>query len=227
MKHPSPFDKQADDDDAILDAVIVGGGIGGIVMLAEGVAQGATKILLLERSEQLGGIWARLPAWQTIQNHPLDFCLQGFTTRKRVWHAGDVLHFLADYVRVQRLEPFIRLGEICAAVCGSTRRTVGASSSPPVRARLPRSAAAGSFSAPAATPSRSSPRSTLTRACRSCIQAPGSAPRRPPGSMLSSSAAGRRLSGEKVPATKSGQDPRYPKKGGWHLFRYSAERLLA
>ena len=110
MKPPSPIDKQADDGDAILDAVIVGGGIGGIVMLAEGVAQGTTKILLLERSERLGGIWARLPAWQTIQNHPLDFCLQGFTTRKRVWHAGDVLHFLADYVRVQRLEPFIRLG---------------------------------------------------------------------------------------------------------------------
>ena len=110
MKPPSPIDKQADDGAAILDAVIVGGGIGGIVMLAEGVAQGTTKILLLERSERLGGIWARLPAWQTIQNHPLDFCLQGFTTRKRVWHAGDVLHFLADYVRVQRLEPFIRLG---------------------------------------------------------------------------------------------------------------------
>ena len=109
VKHPSPFDKQADDDDAILDAVIVGGGIGGIVMLAEGVAQGTTKILLLERSGEIGGIWARLPAWQTIQNHPLDFCLQGFTPRKRVWHAGDVLHFLADYVRVQRLEPFIRL----------------------------------------------------------------------------------------------------------------------
>ncbi len=108
VKPPSPVAKQADDDDAILDAVIVGGGIGGIAMLAEGVAQGTTRILLLERSEQLGGIWARLPAWQTIQNHPLDFCLQGFTTRKRAWHAGDVLHFLAEYVRVQHLEPFIR-----------------------------------------------------------------------------------------------------------------------
>ena len=111
MKSPSPIDKQADDDDAILDAVIVGGGVGGIVMLAEGVTQGTTRILLLERSERLGGIWARLPAWQTIQNHPLDFCLQGFTTRKRVWYAGDVLHFLAEYVRVQRLEPFIRLSQ--------------------------------------------------------------------------------------------------------------------
>ena len=111
---PAPIHPQANADDTILDAVIVGGGIGGIVMLAEGVAQGTTRILLLERSGQLGGIWARLPAWQTIQNHPLDFCLQGFTTRKSVWCAGDVLHFLADYVRVQRLGPFIRSGhEVC------------------------------------------------------------------------------------------------------------------
>lgn len=111
---PAPIRPQANADDTILDAVIVGGGIGGIVMLAEGVAQGTTRILLLERSGQLDWIWARLPAWQTIQNHPLDFCLQGFTTRKSVWCAGDVLHFRADSVRVQRLEPFIRSGhEVC------------------------------------------------------------------------------------------------------------------
>ena len=92
----------------VLDAVIVGGGLGGVVMLAEAVQQRFTKILLLERTESLGGLWARLPAWQTIQNHPLDFCIQGFTTRKQVWHASDVLHFIDEYVRVQSLEPFIR-----------------------------------------------------------------------------------------------------------------------
>jgi hypothetical protein len=92
----------------ILDAVIVGGGLGGVVMLAEAVQQRYKRILLLERAESLGGLWARVPSWQTIQNHPLDFCLQGFTTRKSVWHAQDVLHFIEEYARVQNLQPFIR-----------------------------------------------------------------------------------------------------------------------
>jgi cation diffusion facilitator CzcD-associated flavoprotein CzcO len=34
---------------------------------------------------------------------------QGFTTRKKVWYAKDVLHMLDEYVRVQSLEPYIRL----------------------------------------------------------------------------------------------------------------------
>jgi cation diffusion facilitator CzcD-associated flavoprotein CzcO len=71
------------DESGILDAVIVGGGMGGVVMLAEAVQQRCTRILLLERAEALGGLWARVPGWQTIQNHPLDFCIQGFTTRLR------------------------------------------------------------------------------------------------------------------------------------------------
>lgn len=96
------------DHATIHDAVIVGGGLGGVCTLAEGVRQGFTDVLLLERADCLGGLWARLPAWQTIQNHPLDFCIQGFTTRKRVWHTRDVLHFLGEYVRIQGLEPFIR-----------------------------------------------------------------------------------------------------------------------
>jgi len=96
------------DESRILDAVIVGGGLGGVVMLAEAIQQRSTRILLLERAESLGGLWARVPAWQTIQNHPRDFCLQGFTTRKSVWHASDVLHFIDEYVRVQNLRPFIR-----------------------------------------------------------------------------------------------------------------------
>ena len=98
------------DESGILDAIIVGGGMGGVVMLAEAVQQPCTRILLLERAKSLGGLWARVPAWQTIQNHPLDFCIQGFTTRKTVWHASDVLHSIDEYVRVQNLQPFIRCG---------------------------------------------------------------------------------------------------------------------
>jgi cation diffusion facilitator CzcD-associated flavoprotein CzcO len=35
--------------------------------------------------------------------------MQGFTTRKKVWYARDVLHMLDEYVRVQNLEPYLRL----------------------------------------------------------------------------------------------------------------------
>jgi hypothetical protein len=34
---------------------------------------------------------------------------QGFTTDKKVWYAKDVLHMLDEYVRVQSLQPYIRL----------------------------------------------------------------------------------------------------------------------
>ena len=102
MKHQSGAEAE------VLDAVIVGGGLGGVVMLAEAVQQRYTRMLLLERAASLGGLWARVPPWQTIQNHPLDFCIQGFTTRKSVWYARDVLHFIEEYARVQNLQPFIR-----------------------------------------------------------------------------------------------------------------------
>jgi hypothetical protein len=102
MEHQSGVEAE------VLDAIIVGGGLGGVVMLAEAVQQRHTRILLLERAESLGGLWARVPSWQTIQNHPLDFCLQGFTTHKAAWHARDVLHFIEEYVRVQNLQQYIR-----------------------------------------------------------------------------------------------------------------------
>jgi cation diffusion facilitator CzcD-associated flavoprotein CzcO len=102
------MEHQSRAEDEILDAIIVGGGLGGVFMLAEAVRQQYTRILLLERDESLGGLWTRVPAWQTVQNHPLDFCLQGFTTRKNVWQASDVLHYVTEYARVQNLQPFIR-----------------------------------------------------------------------------------------------------------------------
>lgn len=111
--------RERDDESRILDAVIVGGGLGGVCLLAEAVRQGITDILLVERAASLGGLWARLPAWQTIQNHPLDFCIQGFTTRKSVWQTRDVLHFIDEYVRAQKLEPFIRCEHDVAAASWS------------------------------------------------------------------------------------------------------------
>lgn len=46
-----------------------------------------------------------------MQNDPRDFCVQGFTTKKKVWFVKDVMHMLETYVKMQKLEPYIHLGE--------------------------------------------------------------------------------------------------------------------
>ncbi len=62
------------------------------------------------RARSIGGLWAQLPRWQTVQNDPIDFCTEGFTTRKAVWDADDVCHMLEQKALVQGLGPRIRLG---------------------------------------------------------------------------------------------------------------------
>jgi cation diffusion facilitator CzcD-associated flavoprotein CzcO len=71
-----------------------------------------------------------------VQNDPLDFCTEGFTTRKPVWTAADVCHLLEQKVRLQGLAPHMRLGHRLDAyrwcdreqlwVCRATRLRDGA-----------------------------------------------------------------------------------------------------
>jgi cation diffusion facilitator CzcD-associated flavoprotein CzcO len=56
------------------DLLIIGGGIGGVLCLHY-AKQAGLKTLLLEKQDKVGGIWAQLPAWQDIQNNPLDWTL--------------------------------------------------------------------------------------------------------------------------------------------------------
>ena len=71
--------------------------------------QGYKRVIILERKPYIGGLWVDLPAWQTLQNDPADFCLNGFTTKRKVWTALDVCHMMEEYVRVAGMTPFIRL----------------------------------------------------------------------------------------------------------------------
>jgi hypothetical protein len=57
-----------------LDLVIVGGGIGGVISLHYARKAGL-RTLLLEKQQRIGGLWARLPAWQDIQISPYDWTL--------------------------------------------------------------------------------------------------------------------------------------------------------
>jgi cation diffusion facilitator CzcD-associated flavoprotein CzcO len=53
--------------DEPLDLIIIGGGIGGVLCLYYAKRAGLNA-LLLEKQDVVGGVWARLPAWQDIQS---------------------------------------------------------------------------------------------------------------------------------------------------------------
>ena len=57
-----------------LDLAIIGGGIGGVVSLHYAKKAGLS-VVLLEKDDRIGGLWSRLPSWQDIQIHPLDWTL--------------------------------------------------------------------------------------------------------------------------------------------------------
>lgn len=97
------------------DAIIIGAGLIGVFTLAEAVRQGNKRVLVLDKADRVGGLWNHLPEWQTVQNAPVDFCMQGFTTNKAEWRTRDVLHMLSEYIRVQSLWPYIRLNSEVAA----------------------------------------------------------------------------------------------------------------
>ena len=56
------------------DMLIVGGGIGGVIGLHYAKKAGL-KVLLIEKQEVVGGLWAQLPAWQDIQINQNDWTL--------------------------------------------------------------------------------------------------------------------------------------------------------
>ena len=67
----STTDRQSDRP---LDLVIIGAGIAGVVALHYARKAGL-RALVLERQDVVGGLWARLPAWQDIQFGRVDWTL--------------------------------------------------------------------------------------------------------------------------------------------------------
>ncbi|KAI8475339.1 MAG: hypothetical protein J3K34DRAFT_390713 [Monoraphidium minutum] len=96
--------------EAVYEWLFVGAGISGIYNLGNLPLESRAGALLIEQHDSIGGLWAKLPAWQTVQNDPLDFCTEGLTTRKKVWAAADVVHMLQQKARLMGLGPHIRLG---------------------------------------------------------------------------------------------------------------------
>lgn len=97
-------------DARVLEWLIVGAGITGVYALGNFPPEEREGVVVLDQQDRVGGLWAWLPRWQTVQNDPLDFCTEGFTTRKAVWTADDVCHMLEQKVRLQGLAQLLRLG---------------------------------------------------------------------------------------------------------------------
>jgi len=94
-------------DDAPYDVIVVGAGICGVIFLKYALEQGL-RCLVLETQSDVGGLWAKLPAWQDLQNRKEDFAINGVPLD------GVTQPFVQRHVRawVRRygLAPHIRLG---------------------------------------------------------------------------------------------------------------------
>lgn len=88
------------------DLLIIGGGIGGIISLYYAKKAGL-RALVLEKQPQVGGLWARLPAWQDIQNNPIDWTLGDLPISGA--DQASILNNIQSWVDQFDLAPFIRL----------------------------------------------------------------------------------------------------------------------
>ena len=95
------------------DAIVIGGGMSGVVFLKYAKEAGL-RCRVLEKQNDVGGLWNWIPKWQDIQNRMEDFAIDGIPID------GNTQPAVHDYVRkwVQEFElaPFINLGcEVASA----------------------------------------------------------------------------------------------------------------
>jgi len=105
-------------DEANLDLVIVGAGIGGVICLKYAKDAGL-KTLLLERGERVGGVWRDLPPWQDIQFRKEDWTL-GNLPISGVDQAS-ILRNIEAWVERYGLSPSIRLNSAVTSARWSNR----------------------------------------------------------------------------------------------------------
>jgi len=84
------------------DTVVIGAGLCGIIFLAYARDNGL-RCIVLEKQNDIGGLWYRLPPWQDLQNRRQDFALDGLDQPA-------VHRYAREWVRRFALDPYIRLG---------------------------------------------------------------------------------------------------------------------
>lgn len=90
----------------VYDAIIVGGGISGLVFLKYGRDKGL-QCLVLEGAADIGGLWRDLPPWQDIQNKISDFAINGIPLTGT--SQPHIHQFIKTWVQEYALDPYIQL----------------------------------------------------------------------------------------------------------------------
>jgi cation diffusion facilitator CzcD-associated flavoprotein CzcO len=88
------------------DVIIVGAGICGVTFLKYARDKGL-NCLILEKQNDVGGLWKWLPKWQDLQNRTNDFAINGLPIHGD--KQSDVHQYVKDWVKKYNLEDYIRL----------------------------------------------------------------------------------------------------------------------
>lgn len=88
------------------DAIVIGAGITGIIFLAYARKQGL-RCLLVDKQDDVGGLWNRLPPWQDIQNRKEDFAINGVPLEGV--RQPDVVEHVRTWVREHGLADSVKL----------------------------------------------------------------------------------------------------------------------
>lgn len=93
-------------NEKIYDAIVIGAGICGVIFLKYARDKGL-NCLVLEKQNDVGGLWKWLPEWQNLQNRTNDFAINGLPIHGD--KQPDVHRFVKDWVEKYNLAPYIRL----------------------------------------------------------------------------------------------------------------------
>ena len=102
-----PESAEPGSDPALVDVAVVGAGICGVIFARYATTAGLdTRVV--EKQDDVGGLWNRLPAWQDIQNRVEDFAVNGI--RLDGVRQPHVQRYVRRWVDRFDLEPYIDLG---------------------------------------------------------------------------------------------------------------------
>ena len=88
------------------DVIVIGAGLCGITFLKYALEQNL-RCIILEKHQDVGGLWTWLPSWQDIQNRKADFSINGIPLEGVTQPA--IHRYAREWVREYNLEPFIKL----------------------------------------------------------------------------------------------------------------------
>ncbi len=97
----------------VRDVIVIGGGICGIVFCKYAL-ENRLDVLVLEKENEIGGLWRKLPSWQDLQTRKEDWSLNDLPIDGVT--QSDVFKNIQAWVDRYALNPVIRLGHAVSEV---------------------------------------------------------------------------------------------------------------